>query len=55
MFWFWIALLVLVIVGASVFVGRALSRPPRNPMSREERMTALKASGALKYRKSNRE
>jgi hypothetical protein len=53
-FWFWIAILVLVIVGASVLVGRSLSKPARRPLSREERMTALKASGALKHRKSNR-
>lgn len=54
MFWVWITVLVLAIVGVSVVVGRALSKP-RESLSRHERMTALKASGALKHRKSNRE
>lgn len=54
MFWFWIAILVLVIVGSSVLVGRALSRPRGGePLTRQEKMTALKASGALRHRKSN--
>jgi len=56
MFWVWIGAAVLVIVGLSVLVGRALSRPrgERQSSSRQQQMTALKASGALKYRKSNR-
>jgi hypothetical protein len=55
MFWVWIVVLTLAIVGVSVLVGRSLSRPTgRQRLSREERMTALKASGALKHRKSNR-
>jgi hypothetical protein len=56
MFWVWILILVLAIVGVSVLVGRSLSKPPPRgePMSRHERMTALKASGALRHRKSNR-
>lgn len=53
-FWLWILLLTLAIVGASVAAGRALSRrrPRVNP--REDKVTALKASGALPHRKSNR-
>lgn len=53
-FWIWILVLVLVIVGASVVVGGALSkrRPRVNP--REDKITALKASGAFPHRKSNR-
>ena len=54
MFWLWIGILVLVVVGASVVVGKALSKPAQRQMSRHERMTALKASGALHHRKSNR-
>jgi hypothetical protein len=54
-FWIWILLVVAVIVGVSVLVGRSLSRPRGEPMSRHDRMMALKASGALKHRKSNRE
>jgi hypothetical protein len=53
MFWLWIGILALVIIGLSVFVGRMLSRPRGEPMSRQEKMTALKASGALRHRKSN--
>jgi hypothetical protein len=45
---------VLAIVGISVLVGRSLSRPRGESMTRHERMLALKASGALKHRKSNR-
>jgi hypothetical protein len=53
-FWIWILVLVVAIVGASVLVGSALNRrrPRVNP--REDKMTALKASGALQHRKSNR-
>jgi hypothetical protein len=61
MFWVWISLTVLVIVGLSVLAGKALSRPPprgrdgEGPgMSRHQQMTGLKASGALRHRKSNR-
>ena len=42
MFWFWIAIVVLVIVGLSVLAGRMLSRPRGEPMSRRQQMTALK-------------
>jgi uncharacterized membrane protein len=54
MFWVWITVIVLAIVGVSVVVGRALSKPRAEPLSRHDQMTALKASGALKHRKSNR-
>lgn len=53
-FWISIVVVVLIIVGVSVLVGSALSRP-REPMSKHQRMLALKASGAFKHRKSNRE
>ena len=43
----------VVIVGASVLIGRMLSGSPDKPLSRQERITALKASGALRHRKSN--
>ena len=55
MFWVWIIILTVVIVGASVLVGRNLNKPAQRQLSREERMTALKASGALRHRKSNRD
>jgi len=54
MFWVWIVIIVLVIVGASVLIGKMLSRPADRPVSRQDRITALKASGALRHRKSNR-
>jgi len=46
---------VLVIIGASVLVGLRMSRQRPQNISRHEQMTALKVSGALKHRKSNRE
>jgi hypothetical protein len=56
MFWVAISVVVLVIVGLSVLVGRSLNRPRGEDgnLSRQQQMTALKASGALKHRKSNR-
>lgn len=55
-FWIGIVVVVLVIVGASVLVGKALSKPKGvTSKDRHAEMTALKASGALKYRKSNRD
>jgi len=53
-FWIGILITVLVVVGASVLVGKTLSSPRGEPRSRAEKMHALKASGALKHRKSNR-
>lgn len=52
-FWFWIGAVVLGIIGVSVLIGRSLSRP-RAPATKDQRMLALKASGALRHRKSNR-
>jgi len=53
-FWIWILVLILAVVGMSVGIGAALTkrRPKVNP--REDKMMALKASGALHHRKSNR-
>ena len=48
---------VAIIVGASIIVGKALSGPQRRSRHRadpHDPVTALKASGALKHRKSNR-
>ena len=54
-FWITIVIVVLAIVGVSVLVGKALNKP-KGVMSNDQqaKMNALKASGALKYRKSNR-
>lgn len=54
-FWIAIVVVVLLIVGASVLVGKMLSKPKQISSGRHDEMTALKASGALKYRKSNRD
>ncbi len=53
-FWIGISITVLVVIGASVLIGKVLSKPARQPLDRHQQMTALKASGALKHRKSNR-
>jgi hypothetical protein len=54
MIWF-IIITVLIIVGASVLVGKTLSRPRGSAGEhRQADITALKASGALRHRKSNR-
>jgi hypothetical protein len=54
MFWVWIVVAVLAIVGLSVWAGKVLSKPKDDRLSRHEQVTALKASGALRHRKSNR-
>lgn len=54
MFWVWIIAFVAIVIGASVLIGKSLSGPKRERMDRAEQMHALKASGALKHRKSNR-
>ncbi len=54
MFWVWIVILVVVIVGASVLIGRSLNKSAAHKLTNQEKMTALKASGALRHRKSNR-
>jgi hypothetical protein len=53
MLWF-VLIMVLAIIGVSVLVGRQLSKAPRRPMSNQEKMTALKASGAMPQRKESR-
>lgn len=53
-FWIGITVTILIVIGASVLIGKVLSKPPRQPMNRDQQMNALKASGALKHRKSNR-
>jgi len=57
-FWIGIGITILIVIGASVWAGKALS-PPRAPRgdrnSRDDKLMALKASGALRHRKSNRE
>ncbi|HET9231488.1 MAG TPA: hypothetical protein VFO00_09375 [Vitreimonas sp.] len=56
-FWFGILVVVAIVIGASVLVGKMLSRPggSEHRRSRHQEMMALKASGALKHRKSNQE
>lgn len=57
MFWFWILLLTVFIVGVSVLVAKMTSPKPRGPSDpndRRKHMTALKVSGALPHRKSSR-
>lgn len=53
-FWITIVVVVLAIVGISVLVGKTLSKPKQLSSDRQSQMTALKASGALRHRKSNR-
>jgi hypothetical protein len=55
LFWLWILIVVAAIVGLSVLAGRMLSGGRRGQRSdRQQQITALKASGALRHRKSNR-
>jgi hypothetical protein len=54
MFWIIILVLVVAIVGVSVLVGRSLSRSSGRPLSRQEKLNALKASGAMPNRKESR-
>ena len=51
--WIGIVITILIVVGASVLIGKSLSGGSREPRSRAEKVQALKASGALKHRKSN--
>lgn len=55
MFWVWMLVVMLAVIGLSVAVGLALK--PRGGRrlgpSEQGRLTALKASGALRHRKSN--
>jgi uncharacterized membrane-anchored protein YhcB (DUF1043 family) len=54
MFWVVIAIVVALVIGASVLIGALLnrSRTGRRP-SRREQASALKASGAFPHRKEN--
>ena len=56
-FWFGILVLVAIVIGASVLVGKILSRPggSEERPNRNDRLLGLKASGALRHRKSNQE
>lgn len=56
MFWwiFWILIAVFVIVGATVLAAKLVGGGSRRVSShRQDHITALKASGALRHRKSN--
>jgi len=56
MFWVWILLLVGAIVGVSIAAGAMINRSGRRARpDPNDPLTALKASGALKHRKSNRD
>jgi hypothetical protein len=60
MFWFGIGIAVLLVIGASVLIGASVGRRGGgrsggdDRLSRREQLNALRASGALKHRKSNR-
>jgi hypothetical protein len=56
MFWFgfWIFILVVVIVAASVLIGRTISRRDGNRLSRQQQVTAFKVAGGMRNRKENR-
>lgn len=56
-FWFGILVLVAIVIGASVLVGKILSRPgwSEHRRSRNDKLLGLKASGALHHRKSNQD
>jgi hypothetical protein len=55
MFWVWIVIAVLVIVGATVLAAKLVSSGGERRVTpeRQQQITALKASGALRHRKSN--
>lgn len=56
MFWLWMFLIMLAIVGLSVLVAKMVTPkgPKSEPGDRRKHMTALKVSGAFPHRKSNR-
>lgn len=54
-FWIGILIAMAVLIGLTVLIARVISRPRGGQMTRHEKMTALKASGALRHRKSNQE
>ena len=55
MFWVGILVMVAIVIGASVLVGRMLNNQSGGRSARGDKVMALKASGALRHRKSNRE
>lgn len=54
-FWVWILVAMLVVVGASVLIGKTLTRrnTPTRRLSREEQLQMAKASGAFPQRKES--
>jgi hypothetical protein len=56
MFWLWMFLVMLAIVGLTVLIAKMVT--PKQPRSdgdqRRRNITALKVSGAFPHRKSNR-
>jgi hypothetical protein len=56
-FWLGIFVVIAIVIGASVLVGKMLSRPggSEERPARHQQMLALKASGALRHRKSNQD
>jgi hypothetical protein len=56
-FWIGIVIVIAIVIGASVLIGKTLSGPRRDgerPLTRQQQMTALKASGAMRNRKESR-
>jgi hypothetical protein len=53
-FWIGIVIVIAIVIGASVLIGKTLSRPRGEPLTRQQQMTALKASGAMRNRKESR-
>ncbi|MEZ5996919.1 MAG: hypothetical protein R3C25_14325 [Hyphomonadaceae bacterium] len=53
MFWLWIGGAMVVVIGLSVLAGKTIGKP-RGNHGRQDQITALKASGALRNRKESR-
>jgi hypothetical protein len=54
-FWIGVVIVFLGIIGASVLIGKTVGKAKGTPRDRHAQITALKASGALKHRKSNQD
>jgi len=54
-FWIGVVIVFLGIIGASVLIGKTVGKAKSAPRDRNAQITALKASGALKHRKSNQD
>jgi hypothetical protein len=56
-FWIGIVIVIAIVIGASVLVGKILSRPggSEHRPTQNDKMLGLKASGALRHRKSNQD